>query len=40
MVNLAQILTVAKERLIERVGTLDKDKMLEVDEAIKISLGV
>jgi len=40
MVNLAQILTVAKERLIKRVGTLDKDRMLEVDEAIKISLGV
>jgi len=40
MVNLAQMLTVAKERLIKRVGTLDKDKMLEVDEAIKISLGV
>ncbi len=40
MVNLAQILTMAKERLIKRVGTLDKDKLLEVDEAIKISIGV
>ena len=40
MVNLAQILTIAKERLVKRVGTLEKDKMLEVDEAIKISLGV
>jgi len=40
MVNLAQILTVAKERLMKRVGALDKDKMLEVDQAIKISLGV
>jgi mRNA interferase MazF len=40
MVNLAQILTLAKERLIKRIGALDKDKMLEVDEAIKISLDV
>ena len=40
MVNVAQILTIAKGRLIRRVGALDKDKILEVDEAIKISLGV
>jgi mRNA interferase MazF len=40
MVNLAQILTIAKERLTKRIGTLDEDKLLEVDEAIKISLGV
>ncbi len=39
MVNLAQILTIAKARLVKKVGTLEKDKMLEVDEAIKISLG-
>ncbi len=40
MINLAQILTVAKERLTRRVGALEKDKMVEVDGAIKISLGL
>ena len=40
MVNLAQILTIEKERFIKRMGYFDKDKMLEVDEALKISLGV
>jgi mRNA interferase MazF len=38
MVNLAQMLTIDKERLIRNVGTLEIDKMNEVDEAIKISL--
>jgi mRNA interferase MazF len=36
MVNLSQILTIDKERLMKRMGYFDK--MLEVDEALKISL--
>jgi mRNA interferase MazF len=40
MLNLAQILTIDRERLTKKVGALDIDKMKEVDEAIKISLGV
>lgn len=38
MVNLAQILTIDKERLSKKVGALEIDKMEEVDEAIRISL--
>ena len=40
MVNLAQVLTIDKERLIKRLGQLGADKMQEIDEAIRISLGV
>ena len=40
MVNLAQVLTIDKERLIKRIGQLGTDKMQEIDEAIRISLGV
>ena len=40
MVNLAQLLTVDKERLIKRLGYLDEERMAEVDEAIRISLGI
>lgn len=40
MVNLAQVLTVDKERLIKKLGQLGADKMEEIGEAIKISLGV
>lgn len=40
MVNLAQVLTIDKERLIKKLGQLWADKMQEIDEAIKISLGV
>jgi mRNA interferase MazF len=40
MVNLAQILTVDKARLRERLGALPPDRTVEVDEAIRISLGV
>lgn len=39
-VNLAQILTIDKGRLIKRLGQLGDDKMHEVDEAIKVSLGI
>lgn len=40
MVNLAQVLTIDKERLIKKLGQLGTDKMHEIDEAIKISLEV
>jgi mRNA interferase MazF len=40
MVNLAQVLTIDKGRLIKKLGKLGEDKMREVDEAIKISLGI
>jgi len=39
-VNLAVILTVDKTRLRNRCGELSGAKMLEVDEAIKASLGL
>ena len=40
MVNLAHILTVDKGRLMRKLGNLEEDKIAEVNEAIKISLGV
>jgi len=40
MVNLAHILTIDKGRLMRKMGYLEEDKIAEVDEAIKISLGV
>ena len=40
MVNLTQVLTIDKGRLIKKLGQLGEDKMDEVDEAIKVSLGV
>jgi len=40
MVNLAHILTVNKGRLIRKLGNLEEDKIAEVNEAIKVSLGV
>lgn len=39
MVNLSQILTIDKERLIKRLGKLEENKIQEVDEALKLSLG-
>ena len=39
-VNLATILTVAVTRLVDRCGELSVQKMLEVDEAIKMSLAL
>ncbi len=38
--NLAQILTIDKQRLIKRLGSLDAEKMAEIDEAVKVSLGI
>jgi mRNA interferase MazF len=40
MVNLAQILTLDKGRLIKKLGHAGDDKMKEIDEAIKVSLGI
>ena len=39
-VNLAVILTVDKTRLMNKCGELSEAKMLEVNEAIKASLGL
>ena len=40
MVNLAQLLTVGKERLTKKLGYLGEERMAEVDESIRISLGI
>jgi mRNA interferase MazF len=38
MVNLSQILTVDKGRLIKKLGKLEENKIEEVDEALRMSL--
>ena len=40
IVKTNQILTVSKERLEKRLGGLSKDRMDEVDKAIKLSLAL
>ena len=40
MINLSAILTIDKARLVNKSGQLGKQKMAEVDEAIKASLGL
>lgn len=40
MVNTAQLLTIDKTRLIERLGALDRAKMAQVDQAVGISVGL
>ncbi len=40
MVNLAQILTVDKARLRKRLGALPPERTAQVDDAIRISLGL
>ena len=40
MINLAQILTIDKKRLMRKMGQIEEEKIVEVGEAIKISLGV
>lgn len=40
IVKLEQIRTLSKSRLIKKIGKLCDDKMLEVNEAIKVSLGL
>jgi mRNA-degrading endonuclease toxin of MazEF toxin-antitoxin module len=39
-VHLGQIYTIDKKRLQDLVGTLSDQKMLEVNEAIEVSLGL
>jgi mRNA interferase MazF len=39
-INLAQIITVDKRRLETKLGELSRTKMLEVDRALKNSLGI
>ena len=39
-IKLEQVRTVSKLRLTKLIGTLSKDKMREVDEALKYSLGI
>ena len=40
MVKTSQILTVSKERLEKRLGRVSKERMAEVDTAIKLSLAL
>lgn len=40
VVHLGQIYTIDKERLRNLTGTLSKQKMTEIDRAIKVSLGL
>jgi mRNA interferase MazF len=40
MVNLAQILTIDKDRLMKRIGFLDEERMEEIDDAIEVSLRI
>ena len=40
LIDLGAIVTVSKTRLGEKCGRLTSKKMLEVDEAIKVSLGL
>lgn len=40
IVNLSQILTIDKERLKNKLGSLNAKRMKEVDKAILISLGL
>jgi mRNA interferase MazF len=40
MVNLSQILTIDKERLIKRLGKLEENKIKEVDDALRMSVGL
>jgi len=39
-IDLSMIMTIDKNRLKEKCGVLSEDKMFEVDEAIKESLGI
>jgi len=39
-IDLAVIITIDKSRLVRKLGWLSKEKMLEVDAAIKVSLGL
>lgn len=38
-INLAQMLTIDKRRLLKKIGSIKAERIHEVDEALKISLG-
>lgn len=40
MVKTGQLLTVAKDRLEKKLGTVDRQKMAEVDRALRLSLAL
>ena len=40
IIKTSQILTISKKRLEKRLGRLDKDRMNDVDTAIKLSLAL
>jgi mRNA interferase MazF len=40
IIKTSQILTISKERLEKRLGALDKERMSEVDKALKLSLSL
>lgn len=40
MINLAQLLTLDKSRLLKKMGTVSKEKLGEINEALKISLAL
>lgn len=40
MVNLSQLLTIDKDRLIKKLGMLDKEKISQINTALKISLAL
>lgn len=40
MVNLAQVLTLDKTRLMKRLGSVRAERLREVDTAIRVSLGL
>jgi Growth inhibitor len=40
IINLSHIMTIDKDRLEGKCGELTKEKMLNVDKAIKVSLGL
>jgi len=40
MVNLAQLLTADKQRLVRRLGSLPSSRMQQVEAALRISLGL
>ncbi|NHM27708.1 type II toxin-antitoxin system PemK/MazF family toxin [Desulfofundulus sp. TPOSR] len=39
-VNAAQVITIDKSCLVKKLGSLPKEKIIEVDRALKISLGL
>ena len=40
MVNLSQVLTIDKDRLMQRLGKLDEEKIDQINTALKVSLAL